>query len=136
MLLIEWKKRRLLFVGDAEWEGEFKEGKHNGSWNVMWEKHRDDAPEGAARLPEDRPSRQHQRHAAARGHAAARRRAEGRRHLRRPRHASCRSRRRGKPTAQAIVSTEREFYNPIPGVQAAGRSRPPREQHARPTATC
>ena len=20
---------------------EFKEGKHNGSWNVMWEKHRD-----------------------------------------------------------------------------------------------
>ena len=40
VLLIEWKKRRLLFVGDAEWEGEFKEGKHNGSWNVMWEKHR------------------------------------------------------------------------------------------------
>ena len=40
VLLIEWKKRRLLFVGDAEWEGEFKVGKHNGSWNVMWEKHR------------------------------------------------------------------------------------------------
>jgi hypothetical protein len=22
--------------GDAEWEGEYKDGKHNGSWNVMW----------------------------------------------------------------------------------------------------
>ena len=40
VLLIEWKGHRLLFVGDAEWEGEFKLGKHNGSWNVMWEKHR------------------------------------------------------------------------------------------------
>lgn len=40
VLLIEWKKRRLLFVGDAEWEGEFRDGKHNGSWNVMWEMHR------------------------------------------------------------------------------------------------
>ena len=27
VLLIEWRKRRLLFVGDAEWHGEFKEGK-------------------------------------------------------------------------------------------------------------
>src|SRR5688572_24987821 len=40
VLLIKWKKRRLLFVGDAEWEGEFRVGKHNGSWNVMWEQHR------------------------------------------------------------------------------------------------
>lgn len=36
VLLIEWKKKRLLFVGDAEWHGAFKEGKMNGSWNVMW----------------------------------------------------------------------------------------------------
>ena len=36
VLLIEWKKKRLLFVGDAEWEHEFKEEKKNGSWNVMW----------------------------------------------------------------------------------------------------
>lgn len=36
VLLIEWKTKRLLFVGDAEWEEEFKEGKKNGSWNVMW----------------------------------------------------------------------------------------------------
>ncbi len=38
VLLIEWKKKRLLFVGDAEWEDEFRDGKKNGSWNVMWNK--------------------------------------------------------------------------------------------------
>ncbi len=36
VLLIEWKGKRLLFVGDAEWEEEYREGKKNGSWNVMW----------------------------------------------------------------------------------------------------
>ena len=36
MLLIEWKGKRLLFVGDAEWDTKFKEGKANGAWNVMW----------------------------------------------------------------------------------------------------
>ncbi|MBZ9801096.1 ComEC/Rec2 family competence protein [Mesorhizobium sp. ES1-6] len=36
VLLIEWNKKRLLFVGDAEWHGDFKSGKMNGSWNVMW----------------------------------------------------------------------------------------------------
>jgi hypothetical protein len=35
-LLIEWKGRRLLFVGDAEWSTKFKVGKQNGAWNVMW----------------------------------------------------------------------------------------------------
>lgn len=39
VLLIKWRNRRLLFGGDAEWEGEYKEGKHNGSWNVMWKRH-------------------------------------------------------------------------------------------------
>ena len=38
VLLVEWRDRRLLFVGDTEWEREFKEGKHNGGWNVMWKK--------------------------------------------------------------------------------------------------
>lgn len=38
VLLIEWNLRRLLFVGDAEFKGKFREGKKNGSWNVMWEK--------------------------------------------------------------------------------------------------
>ena len=36
VLLIKWRGRRLLFVADAEWEGEFRQGKHNGSWEVMW----------------------------------------------------------------------------------------------------
>ncbi len=36
VLLVEWKSKRLLFVGDAEWHGEYKENKQNGSWNVMW----------------------------------------------------------------------------------------------------
>lgn len=37
VLLIEWKGRRLLFVGDSEWDGAYKEGtKANCSWNVMW----------------------------------------------------------------------------------------------------
>ena len=36
VLLIEWKGKRLLFVGDAEWNTKFKEGKSNAAWNVMW----------------------------------------------------------------------------------------------------
>ena len=39
VLLIEWKGKRLLFVGDAEWDGAFKEGKKaNCAWNIMWNK--------------------------------------------------------------------------------------------------
>ncbi|TPK87359.1 metallohydrolase [Mesorhizobium sp. B2-4-17] len=36
VLLIEWKGKRLLFVGDAEWDQGFKKGKGNCAWNVMW----------------------------------------------------------------------------------------------------
>jgi Metallo-beta-lactamase superfamily len=36
VLLIEWKGKRLLFVGDAEWDAKFKEGRSNGAWNTMW----------------------------------------------------------------------------------------------------
>ncbi len=36
VLLIEWGPRRLLFVGDAEWKSRYREGRKNGSWNVMW----------------------------------------------------------------------------------------------------
>jgi hypothetical protein len=40
VLLLEWHGRRLLFPGDAEWNGadggEVKAGRSNGSWNVMW----------------------------------------------------------------------------------------------------
>jgi hypothetical protein len=39
---IEWKGKRLLFVGDAEWDGAFKDGtKANCSWNVMWNLRKD-----------------------------------------------------------------------------------------------
>lgn len=36
VLLLEWRGKRLLFVGDAEWDATYKLGKANGSWNVMW----------------------------------------------------------------------------------------------------
>jgi beta-lactamase superfamily II metal-dependent hydrolase len=41
VLRIDWQDKRLLFVGDAEWDIRFAEGKSNGSWNVMWNKRRD-----------------------------------------------------------------------------------------------
>ena len=42
VLLIEWKDKRLLFVGDAEWDGEYKEGKKgNCAWNTMWNLRKD-----------------------------------------------------------------------------------------------
>jgi beta-lactamase superfamily II metal-dependent hydrolase len=40
VLLLEWKGKRLLFGGDAEWEDKYEDGKHNGSWNVMWKLHK------------------------------------------------------------------------------------------------
>jgi len=112
VLLIEWKKRRLLLVGDAEWEGEFKEGKHNGSWNVMWEKHRTThlkAPVDFLKIghhgsinatpppAEPRPKKALPDGIYAVLDTILPVPADG-----------------AKPTAQAIVSTEREFYNPIP----------------------
>lgn len=36
VLLLEWRGRRLLFTGDAEWRGRsVQEGSHNSSWEVM-----------------------------------------------------------------------------------------------------
>jgi len=114
VLLIEWKKRRLLFVGDAEWEGEFKAGKHNGSWNVMWEKHRD----GHLKKPLDFLKVGHHGSINATPPPAA----EKPKNSRDPREDGIFTvldtllpvPATGKPTAQAIVSTEREFYDPIP----------------------
>ena len=40
VLLITWKSKRLLFVGDAEWKSRYRENKKNGSWNVMWNERR------------------------------------------------------------------------------------------------
>lgn len=41
VILIEWGQRRLLFVGDAEWHSSYRKGRKNGSWNVMWEEHKE-----------------------------------------------------------------------------------------------
>ncbi|HEV7507055.1 MAG TPA: metallohydrolase [Thermoanaerobaculia bacterium] len=113
VLLIEWKKRRLLFVGDAEWEGEFKEGKHNGSWNVMWEKHRTTHLNAAVDFlkighhgsinatPPPAETRPKSKQTPDGIYAVLDT------ILPVPKDGA-------SPTAQAIVSTEREFYNPIP----------------------
>lgn len=114
VLLIEWKKRRLLFVGDAEWEGEFKDGKHNGSWNVMWEKHRD----GHLKQPLDFLKVGHHGSINATPPPASEKPVSSRE----PRADGIFTvldtllpvPAAGAPTAQAIVSTEREFYDPIP----------------------
>lgn len=112
VLLIEWRGRRLLFVGDAEWEGEFREGKHNGSWNVMWEKHR----ENHLARPLDFLKIGHHGSINATpppgSTAPAKAPADGiyavlDKLLPLPEDGA-------SPTAQAIVSTEREFYDPIP----------------------
>jgi len=114
VLLIEWNTRRLLFVGDSEWEGEFKNGRHNGSWNVMWEKHK----EGLLQRPVDFLKIGH--HGSINATPP-------------PRDESPAAKKAPKggvydildailpvakagttPKAQAIISTEREFYKPIP----------------------
>jgi hypothetical protein len=42
VFLLEWKGKRLLFGGDAEWDGAYKKGtKANCSWNVMWNLRKD-----------------------------------------------------------------------------------------------
>jgi len=44
VLLLEWKGYRLLFPGDAEWDGsqiEKLKDANNGSWNVMWNDDKD-----------------------------------------------------------------------------------------------
>jgi beta-lactamase superfamily II metal-dependent hydrolase len=42
MLMIEWRGRRLLFVGDAEWNKAYREKKKNFSWNTAWKLRRNE----------------------------------------------------------------------------------------------
>ena len=116
VLLVEWTKRRLLFVGDAEWDHEFKEGKDNGSWNVDVAKRRK-----LLAGPVDFLKIGHHGSVNATPHPAGRR----------PKPTKAKSgpkpgdsvfdildtllpvpKKGAKPTAQAVVSTEREFYIP------------------------
>lgn len=112
VLLIEWKGKRLLFVGDAEWEREFREGKQNGSWNVFWEKQH----KNLLSTPIDFLKIGH--HGSINATPPWQRSGKAA-----PRSPSITDvldvllpvPEDGKePTAQAIVSTEREFYAPIP----------------------
>ncbi|CAN7362113.1 metallohydrolase [Rhizobium rhizogenes] len=41
VLLIVWRRKRLLFVGDAEWDRKFKEGSSNSSWNTIWNRQKE-----------------------------------------------------------------------------------------------
>lgn len=117
VLLLEWKKRRLLFVGDAEWEGEFRKGKHNGSWNVMWQMHREthlSAPLDFLKIghhgsinatPPPADWRPKPKNAASAVSPSVYEILDT--ILPVPKAGE-------QATAQAIVSTEREFYGPIP----------------------
>jgi hypothetical protein len=141
VLLIEWKTRRLLFVGDASGTAEFKDGKQNSSWNVMWNKHR----KTHLKAPLDFLKIGHH------GSINATRRPPQRANAGKPAADSVYAildtilpvpKAGAKPTAQAIVSTEREFYNPIPEckvlvdlarrVSARVRRRAPEEEGHRP----
>jgi len=114
VLLIEWRKRRLLFVGDAEWAGEFGEGRQNGSWNVMWKLRHDKLKDpldflkighhGSINATPPSPDQ-----------ASNTKSETGVPSVKEILDAILPLPKGGeKPTAQAIVSTEREFYNPIP----------------------
>jgi beta-lactamase superfamily II metal-dependent hydrolase len=116
VVLLVWKKRRLLFVGDAEWDGEFHDGKHNGSWNVMWEKHR----KTHLSVPVDFLKVGHHGSINATPPPAdtrpkSKKAAAGTSKVFEIFDTILPVPKKGaKPTAKAIVSTEREFYDPIP----------------------
>jgi len=115
VMLIEWGKRRLLFVGDAEWDAKFADGRQNASWNVMWEKRKKllNAPVDFLKIGHHGSVNATPPGVPERGLGAKQ---DGRVYeildaiLPVPKKGK-------KPTAQAIVSTEREFYDPIPSCE-------------------
>jgi hypothetical protein len=117
VLLIEWGKRRLLFVGDAEWDGEYKEGKQNGSWNVMWEKRNAHLSKPVDFLKIGHHGSINATPPVADGGAtgSSKKKTRDQQSVLHILDAILPLPSRGKsPTAQAIVSTEREFYPTIP----------------------
>jgi hypothetical protein len=111
VLLIEWKKKRLLFVGDAEWDGEFRDGKQNGSWNVLWETQHNKL----LSTPIDFLKIGHHGSINATPPPKGKAKAGGKPSVTQILDVLLPVPRKGEePTAQAIVSTEREFYAPLP----------------------
>ena len=111
VLLIEWNGKRLLFVGDAEYEKhEFEIGKQNGSWNVMWEKHR----KGHLSKPVDFLKIGHHGSINATPPSGAARPAKQTKSPSVYEILDTILPVKKKPTAKAVVSTERSFYDPIP----------------------
>lgn len=107
VLLIVWRGRRLLFVGDTEWHGEFREGKHNGGWNVMWNERNDllNRPIDFLKIG----------HHGSINSTPYRRDRGGDYEVNRILDAILPLPANGKKaTAQALVSTQRTFYKPIP----------------------
>ncbi len=107
VLLIEWGKRRLLFVGDAEWEEEFVEGKKNGSWNVMWHERKEHLSKPVDFLKV--------------GHHGSHNATPWNRHADTDQEVNQilnailpRPKARKKPTAKCLVSTKRKQYDTIP----------------------
>ncbi|MFT3680107.1 MAG: MBL fold metallo-hydrolase [Ferruginibacter sp.] len=110
VLLIEWKKKRLLFVGDAEWEEEFKEGKKNGSWNVMWEKRKNQLLKPLDFLKVG--------HHGSINATPWNREADAKHEMNKLFNAILPLPKSGKkPTAQCIVSTKRKQYDTIPDAE-------------------
>jgi hypothetical protein len=109
ILLIEWKGRRLLFVGDAEWNRAYREKKRNFSWNTAWKLRNGELAKpvdflkiGHHGSTNSTPWNDRQDGAVTEAStildAILPLPADG-----------------ARPTAQAIVSTERTYYKPIPG---------------------
>lgn len=110
VLLIEWEGRRLLFVGDAEWDDEYKEDSKNGSWNVMWHTQKEHLSKPIDFLKVGH----HGSHNATPWH----READSDHEVNQIFDAILpRPKGREKPTAQCIVSTKRKQYDTIPDAE-------------------
>ncbi len=107
VLLIEWGGRRLLFAGDAEWHGKFRQGKHNGSWEVMWKKRRKwlKDPIDFLKIGHHGSINATPRDKTKGGDYEINKILDAILPL---------PPKGGKPSAQAVVSTERSYYQPIP----------------------
>jgi ribonuclease BN (tRNA processing enzyme) len=110
VLLIEWEGKRLLFVGDAEWDHEYEEGRKNASWNVMWHERKEHLKDPIDFLKVGH----HGSHNATPWH----READADHEVNQILDAILPLPEAGKkPTAQCLVSTKRKQYDTIPDAE-------------------